>query len=187
MNKRLDIYVANNSDKYGFELTANATKDQLSSHYEDQALIYKKALNLSEIMVINFISAIIRCHCPEWLFISDDPAVTVIHGHLPAIGLIATIIKSVNSENIDLSGTLDDIAQQLPDIRIDEFSCISVVGFVFQLSEYDNMKDLAKALKDQLTTSTDDVSLQFFRKEKDCVIAANKVGSLTQTQNVRRD
>ena len=86
-----------------------------------------------------------------------------------------------------MSGTLDDIAQQLPDIRIDEFSCISVVGFVLQLSEYDNMKGPAKALKDQLTTSTDDVSLQFFRKEKDCVIAANKVGSLTQTQNVRRD
>ena len=93
----------------------------------------------------------------------------------------------MTQQNIDLSGTVDDIAQQLPDIRIDEFSCISTGGFMFQLSEYDNMKGPAKALKDQLTTSTDDVPLHFFRKEKDCVIAANKAGSLTHTQNVRRD
>ena len=58
MNKRLDIFVANNGEKYGFELTANATKFQLNSHYEDQAKIYKRELNLSEIMVVNFISEI---------------------------------------------------------------------------------------------------------------------------------
>ena len=74
---------------------------------------------------------------------------------------------------------MDDVAQQLSDIRIDESSCISVGGFIFELSEYANMKELAKALKDELIYSSEDVPLHFFGKGKDCIIASKKVGSLT--------
>ena len=187
MKKRLGIYVASNGSRYGFELTANATKDQLSSHYEEQAMIYKKELNLSEIMLVNFISEMPVVSRPEWLFNTEDTAVTIVHVHLPKSGSIATIIKSLNREDddkINLTGTVhdaavDDVAQQRSDIRIDDSICISVGGFVFQLSEYENMEELATALKDQLTSSTDDTPLHFFSRRKDCIIASKKVGSLT--------
>ena len=124
-------------------MTANATEDKLSSHYEDQAMIYKKELKLSEIVVVNFISEIPVAGRPEWWFITDDTAVIIVHVHYQrATGSIATIIETSNPEDgekINLTSAVhdaaeDDVAQQLSDIRIDESSCISVGGFVFQLS-----------------------------------------------------
>ena len=191
MRNRLNIYVANNSSRYGFEVTANATEVQLSSHYEDQSMIYKEALNLDEVMLVNFISEIPVGSRPEWWFITDDPAVSIVHVLLPKGDSVATIIKTLNPEDdevIDLisastvrDAAVDEGAQhpQLSDNRIHELSWLSVGGFVFEISQYENLKDLAKDLKEEIVGSTDDDPLRFFSIEKNGFIASKEVGSLT--------
>ena len=98
INKRLDIYVASNGNRYGFELIADATKALLKSHYTDQAKIYKVALGL-ELVVVNFVSEIPEGTRPEWWFITEDPDITVIHIHLPSRGSSATIMRSLDTEH----------------------------------------------------------------------------------------
>jgi hypothetical protein len=44
--------------RYGFDVMADATEVQLTSHYTDQAKTYKNALELNELMVVNFVSVI---------------------------------------------------------------------------------------------------------------------------------
>ena len=58
INKRLYIYIASNGSRYEFELMADATEVQLTSHYTDQVKTYKNAVELDELMLINFISEI---------------------------------------------------------------------------------------------------------------------------------
>ena len=98
-----------------------------------------------------------------------------------------TIIKSLNPEDddrINLTSTVhdaaaDDVAQQISKSKIDELRFLSVGGFIFELSEYENTKDLAKALKEELIGSTDDVPLRFFSEKKNAFIAATKIGLFT--------
>jgi hypothetical protein len=98
VKKRLDICVTCNGSRYGLELMADATEVQLTSHCTDQAKIYKNALELNELMVVNFVSEIPDGTRPEWWFITEDPDVTVIHIHLPSRGSYATIMHSLNPE-----------------------------------------------------------------------------------------
>ena len=129
INKRLDIYVGSNGNRYGFELIADATEAQLKSHYTDQAMIDKGALALSELMVVNFISEIPVGSRPEWWFITEDPDITIIHVHLPSKGSHATIIHTLNPEsdekinlatsNLHYDAGIDNIALQMSEVKID--------------------------------------------------------------------
>jgi hypothetical protein len=190
INKRLDIYVASNGSRYGFELIADATKAQLNSHYTDQAKIYKDALVLSELMVVNFISEIPDGNRPLWWFITEDPDITIIHVHLPSEGSYATIMRSSNPEydeeinlntsNLQYDTAVDDIAKQMSEVRIDESQDVSGVNFselrivdptkivvcdiTFFLSRHKVIRDLLKAVKEELMESQTDVPLRLYSK-----------------------
>ena len=65
IRKRLDIFVVNNGHKYGFELVGEANKAELSGHYSKQAVVYKKVLSLSKVLVVNFLSQLPHKR-PKW-------------------------------------------------------------------------------------------------------------------------
>ena len=56
IGKRLNIFVAINGHKYGFELVCEASEAKLSGHYSKQAVVYKKVLSLRKVLVVNFLS-----------------------------------------------------------------------------------------------------------------------------------
>eukprot|EP00602_Paraphysomonas_sp_CaronLab_P004787 CAMPEP_0185021338 /NCGR_PEP_ID=MMETSP1103-20130426/4028_1 /TAXON_ID=36769 /ORGANISM="Paraphysomonas bandaiensis, Strain Caron Lab Isolate" /LENGTH=695 /DNA_ID=CAMNT_0027552803 /DNA_START=84 /DNA_END=2171 /DNA_ORIENTATION=- len=80
--KRMSIFVSNNGGRYGYELVANSSRNELWEHYNDQAIVYKKALNLSNVFVVNFISELPEDR-PDWWHIESDPHVSVMHVYIP--------------------------------------------------------------------------------------------------------
>mmetsp|Transcript_25955 Transcript_25955/g.38439 ORF Transcript_25955/g.38439 Transcript_25955/m.38439 type:complete len:687 (-) Transcript_25955:43-2103(-) len=80
--KRMDIFVSNNGSRYGYELVANSSRDRLVAHYNDQAVVYRTALNLSKVFVVNFISELPEDR-PDWWHIENDPLVSVVHVYIP--------------------------------------------------------------------------------------------------------
>ena len=199
INRRLDIYVASNGNRSGFELMADATEAQLISHYTDQAKIYKDALGLSELMVVNFISKIPDGNRPEWWFITEDPDITVIHVHLPSRGSYATIMRSLDpwyDEEINLATSnlrdhtaVNDIAQQISGVRIDESRDVSGVNFskfrttdptakvvvgdtLFTLASSPKISDFLADVKNEIVLGKGDTRLRLYSKKRKTFISA---------------
>lgn len=202
INKRLDIYVASNGDRYGFEVIADATKAQLKSHYTDQAKIYKVPLGLSELMVVNFVSEIPVGTRPEWWYITEDPDITVIHIHLPSRGSSATIMCSLNPEHDeeihlvtpnlrhDTAVDDDDISRQMSVLKMDESIDVSAVNISkqlqdqtvakvvvgetsFRLSTFQTISDFLADVKNKVLLGKGDIRLRLFSKNSSTFISAS--------------
>jgi hypothetical protein len=81
--KRLDIFIANNGNRYGMELVVDVDEAGLRKRYTDQAIHYKSALQLSKVIVVNFISTFPTEQQPLWWWMADDQDVSVIHVFIP--------------------------------------------------------------------------------------------------------
>jgi hypothetical protein len=178
---------------------ADDTEVQLISHYTDQAKIYKNALELDEIMVVNFISEVPDGTRPAWLFITEDPDITVIDIHLPSRGSYATITHSTNPDddekihlatlNARFDTAVDDRAQQMSKMMSDKSWDISGINFstlhipgptqavivntLFRFRDYTEIRNLLKSVKEELMEIHTDIPFRLYSKTRGLHISAS--------------
>ena len=184
--KRLDIFVANNGHKYGFELVGEASKAELSGHYSKQAVVYKKELSLNKVLVVNFLSQLPRTR-PKWWFNTDDVDISVVHVHIPQNGLVSTIVRSSNSadditvkllengQRIDVIDNVVNITSNLSSLRIQELLiAIVVVGDTsFTLSSFPTISDFLVDVKNEVVVGKGNTRLRLYSKKRNKFISAS--------------
>jgi hypothetical protein len=183
--KRLDIFVANNGHKYGFELLCEANKAELSGHYSKQAAVYKKELSLKMVLVVNFLSHLPQKRPKRW-FHKDDVDISVVHVHIPQNGLVSTIIRSANSADdivgnlpeigsrIDIDDNVHNVTMNLSSLRIhDPITAIVVVGDTsFTLGSLPHVSDFLADVKNEVSLGKGDIRLRLYSNKRKYFISA---------------
>ena len=184
--KKLDIFVANNAHKYGFEILGDASKAELSEHCSRQANVYKKELSLRKVLMINFLPHLPQKR-PKWWFNTDDVDISVVHVHLPQNGPVATIVRSVNSTDdivvnllgigsrIDIVDNVHNVTTNLSSIRIqDPITATVIVGnTLFTLSTFPKISDFLADVKNEIVSCKEDIRLRLFSQKRKIFISAS--------------
>ena len=171
-NQMLEIFVANNGHKYGFELLGEANKAELLGHYSKQATVYKKELSLTKVLVVNFLQHLPPKR-PTWWFHNDDVDITLVHVHIPQNGLVSTIIRSANSAddivvNLLGIGSHNDVADNVDNVTMN----LLVGDTSFMPSSFPKISDFLADVKNEVLLDKGDVRLRLYSNKRKSFVSA---------------
>jgi hypothetical protein len=83
--KRLDLYLATKDDgpRYGIAIISHGNETAIENHYNEQATVYQKSLNLNEVLIVNFCSTIPDERFASMFPQSPDKSIRTIHVCIP--------------------------------------------------------------------------------------------------------